>query len=326
MSKILKRTGTDFFISDTGETVPGDGQLIIDPQKYQLYSRSDATITAIASGDLVYNDGSSDLGLSDAIDHLKGYQFKPALDAVGNQITAVKKIVGKDFSAQVSHDFTKKCSWYQDSVRVTGETLSGSGVGPYQAVNTQWINLTQGLNPREDIFNEPYLWKIYDNGVEKTSGFTVDCLNGTVTFDNTPIGPITADYSYPNGSTWYLIPESGKVINVEHAELDFTTDINFEQVHFEIWAYNPYDLPNKLLVERVTYKGMKDVLKIANEVQVVPPIANITNSVMRAVFDYGSMISLKSSQGAELRIRTEGDVQMTGEFGSITLYTLIEDE
>ena len=40
MSKILKRTGAAFPIGDTGETVPQDGQLTIDPANYILYSRS----------------------------------------------------------------------------------------------------------------------------------------------------------------------------------------------------------------------------------------------------------------------------------------------
>jgi hypothetical protein len=72
MAKILKRTGSAYFINDTGQTVPQDGQLTIDPNSYSLYARSDDTIAALASGDLVYNDGSNDLSLAEATIHLQG--------------------------------------------------------------------------------------------------------------------------------------------------------------------------------------------------------------------------------------------------------------
>lgn len=247
-------------------------------------------------------------------------------DNEGKQLMAIEKPAGKDFKAIVSHDFTKKCSWFGDSVSVVGETLSGSGVGPYSAVNSIWIDLTKGYVPREDEIAADYAYKIYDNGVEVTSGITVDCAVGTVVFENAPTGPVTADYHYANGSTWSLVPDAGKVIKLEHAELDFTTDINFEEVYFEIWAYNPMDLPNKVMVERVTYKGFMDIFKIANEVQTVQAVGEITQPTLRAVFDYASTIDLKSSFGTELRISTKNDAVMSGGFGSITLYTIIEDE
>lgn len=62
MSKILKRNqGTDFLINDTGQNVPATSQVVIDPSDYALYARSSDTITALSSGDLVYNDGAQDI-------------------------------------------------------------------------------------------------------------------------------------------------------------------------------------------------------------------------------------------------------------------------
>lgn len=253
---------------------------------------------------------------------------KPVLkiDPDGKPIQAIGKPSGQDFKAIVSHDFSNQTSWYTESTRVSGETLSGSGTGPYTSAHDNWIDLTSGLVPREDEILSTYAAKIYDNGSEVTSGITVDYAAGTVTFDSAPTGPVTADYSYEDGSTWTLAPESGKVMSLEHAELDFTLDVSFNIVYFEIWAYNPADLPNKMMVEQVIYKGMKDILKIANDVQVVPAIGEITEQTLRAVFDYASTIDLKDSLGMELRIRTKDDAVMTGEFGSITLYTVSKDE
>lgn len=239
---------------------------------------------------------------------------------------AVQKPVGKLFKAITSHDFTDKTSWYSQSVRVTGESLTGSLLGPYSGTKPNWINLTSGLVPREDDFSSPYLPKIYVGGVEVTEGFTINHAAGTVLFDSIPGGAVTADYSYATGSSWCLVPESGKALRLEHAELDFTLDVQFAQVFFQIWAYNPNDLPNKMLVEQVIYKGFKDVLKIANEVQVTPQLYGFSSQVLRAVFDYSSIIELKDSFGMELRIATKDDAVMSGEFGSITLYTVSEDE
>lgn len=74
MSKILKRTqATDFFIEDTGETVPKNSQLTIDPAKYNVYSRSEDVITALVNNELICNDGNEDLDLNSAVDLLKGY-------------------------------------------------------------------------------------------------------------------------------------------------------------------------------------------------------------------------------------------------------------
>lgn len=309
-----------------GQAIANNGSYTIQEIERPLFSNDEVLLTDIGNSDAVINDGTNDLSISDGIDYLKGYNFKPKLDSIGNQITATEKISGKDFMAAVSHDFTDETTWFQGSTRVTGETLSGSGTGPYTSLNGNWIDLTHGKHSRENDYSASYVPVIYDNGVEVTTGITIDYVNGSVTFGSAPTGLVTADYSYAGVSTWSLVPDAGKVVNVEHAELDFSLNTSFTEVYFQIWAYNPADLPNKMIVEEVAYKNMKDILKIANEVTVIPALSGLTQQTMRAVFDYGSMISLKSSQGIELRIAIKDDAVMTGEFGTITLYTIIEDE
>jgi hypothetical protein len=248
------------------------------------------------------------------------------LDDEGKILVGSDKPSGEEFKAIVSHDYTDKCTWYQESTEVTGETLSLDTGTTYESDNTHWIDLTHGRHTREDDVSDDYLPVIYDNGVEQTSGITIDYENGKVTFDSAPTGPVTADYHYSDGSTWTLKPESGQKVQIEHAELDFTTDIGMKETTFEIWAYDPADLPNKMMVEKVTYKNMKDILKVGNDVHVVPNLTQIGEEVLRVVFDYGRMIDLKDSLGLELRIKTKDDEAMTGTFGTITLYTIPKDE
>jgi len=114
MAKILKRTGAAFDINDTGEQVPADGQLVIDPTKYQLYSRSNDTIAALANGNLTYNDGEKDLTLSEATMHLQGsfpkevgLSYKTAL---GIPKIAMVKPDG-DSKTLISHNFCDKTTW-----------------------------------------------------------------------------------------------------------------------------------------------------------------------------------------------------------------------
>lgn len=250
-------------------------------------------------------------------------------DSLGRQIVASEKASGKNFDSICSHDFCDKTTWFSNSTRVTGETLTATGL-VYSSVNDYWIDLVNGKHAKEDSLSSPYLAVIYDDGVEITTGFTIDYEDGTVTLNSIPNGDITADYSYSPeedySSAFVLTPSSGNVIRINHAELDFAMDVALSIVDFEVWGYNPSDLPNKVMYTRTTYKNFKDILKIANTVEVIPALSGITNEVVRAVFDYGSTIDLGSGYGLELRIRLRDDVPMTGEFGTVTMYILTEDE
>ena len=169
--------------------------------------------------------------------------------------------------------------------------------------------------------------------------FTIDYVDGSVTFDAAPTGPVTADYSKAETSTWILQPGAGEKWKIEHAELDFTVDVAISKVHFDVWAYNPlFDAgqsptaesptwqpgdsgnPLRFLYQRVTYKNYKDILKIANTVEVIEPLPGIANRTLRAVFDYGRSIDLSDAQGMQLRVSIGNETAFIGEWGSITFY------
>lgn len=230
------------------------------------------------------------------------------------------------FATIVSHDFTKKSTWYQNSTSVTGETLTNTTGNTYKTANTNLINLTNGLQFGEDSLQSTYPINIYDNSILQSSGYTIDHDLGEVTFTSAPTGPVTADYSYAGNSTFRIVPSPGKILSMKHAELDFSVNVNISKVHFDIYAYNPNDLPNKVLVERVTYNNMRDILKVANEVTTIQGIDDLTQDVIRAVFLYGRVIQLKDSQGIEMRISIDSDEPFSGEMGTISLYTVEEDE
>jgi hypothetical protein len=84
MAKILKnQTVGGISIIDTGVTVPGSGQYTIPAQDYLLWAASSNIVTQVGAGNIVVNDGSTDLSISDGIDLIKGL-FPSKIKIQGN--------------------------------------------------------------------------------------------------------------------------------------------------------------------------------------------------------------------------------------------------
>jgi hypothetical protein len=86
MSKILKNTTVSaIFVSDVGVSIAGLGQYTIPEQDYLLWAASSNTVTYVGAAELVVNDGSFDLNISDGIDLIKGlFPSKVAVFAAGS--------------------------------------------------------------------------------------------------------------------------------------------------------------------------------------------------------------------------------------------------
>jgi hypothetical protein len=90
MSKILKNnTLSTISILDTGISVLASSQYTIPPQDYLLWAASNNIITEIGNGNLIVNDGSTDLNISDGTDLIKGISSKKIIGntdgtAIGN--------------------------------------------------------------------------------------------------------------------------------------------------------------------------------------------------------------------------------------------------
>ena len=72
MLKILKNTTVTDITLDIGLVVPGSGQITLNPQDFDEAAASDDLVEFIGSGDIIVNDGSIDLGKSDAIRLIQG--------------------------------------------------------------------------------------------------------------------------------------------------------------------------------------------------------------------------------------------------------------
>jgi len=161
-----------------------------------------------------------------------------------------------------THNFCDRCTWYGDSVRVTGEELTPveETSGKYLSAHTHWIDMISGrvqddLNVafEQKIANPEnphgYAVKVYVNAVEveireplETSGGVCEILweEGCVQFF-TPLDPsdvVTVDYSYATTSTFYLSPFPESKFLVEAAEADFSTDVIMtDGIEYAVWGY-----------------------------------------------------------------------------------------
>lgn len=94
MSKILKNTTlSPIAVGDTGITIqvsPTD--YTIPPQDYPLWASSSDTVTQVGAGNIIVNDGSNDLSISDGVDLIKGIFPNPIGIASGTNRTPIGNI------------------------------------------------------------------------------------------------------------------------------------------------------------------------------------------------------------------------------------------
>jgi len=235
--------------------------------------------------------------------------------------------------ARATHDFCNKTTWYSNSVRVEGEILSDPVGLVYTCANTVLIDVLNGNVNRQDTLQE-YAIKVYDGGIPKTD-FTVEHTTGKITLLTAASGELTVDYSYPTDSEWVMKPNVGKMLLIEHSEIQFSTDVSVNSpLRFEIWVSNPYyaveghpyEGMEKITYQTVQYNSIKDFVNEANlGTGVIPAIGNLPECAVFP-FNYASIKPFKYSQGAELRIRSVDDVELEGSFGTATFYIVKRDE
>lgn len=229
-----------------------------------------------------------------------------------------------------SHNFMDKTTWYQESIRVTAETPSLDTGKTYSLAHLWIIDTTHGKITFEDDL-VGFDFKAYDGSTELTieTQYTVDYTLGKIILDTsyTLNGALTVDYSYAGNSTFTIKPITGQILSIKDAEIQFTKDLVMKPMTFEIWAYDPNDLPNKKAVFSRKYKSIKDIINIARQGKgSIPAIDVFTQDILVFPFAYDRKIALEDSKGMELRVRTDNDLEMGGEYGTITFYVTYEDE
>ncbi len=159
-----------------------------------------------------------------------------------------------------SHNLADKCTWFNESVRVTDEALIDLGDGlTFGSAHTHWVDMTSGRMHRDSQWvalqqaenpEDPHGYQVVVkvNGDEKamrrpfaTSGGDYEVIwdTGEVVFFSPQSGnTVTASYSYAYGGSFTLKPNPGKKLVIETAEADFSTDLELDSaIIYSVWGY-----------------------------------------------------------------------------------------
>lgn len=226
----------------------------------------------------------SDLSVNEqtALDSIvAGHSGAPLADSSVTRVSYEKpELTEKWFH---SYNWCDPTTWFQRSVRVTGEVLTriGNSSHKFKANNSWIIDLVHGKYTEEDEISEPYLAKVYVDGQLQTENmplaysngsrdYELDYRSGIVTFHE-PIESqsiVTMDYSWAYNSTYRIVPEPGTRILIQDAEAEFTTDFDMrDTVIYQafVWAQVAalqagVNLPTLQFILTQQYGGTRDSL------------------------------------------------------------------
>ena len=360
MAKIIKNISLIEKIY-AGMTILSGETYLIPDEELAGFQKSDNLINDLTKNPAeasIYSDSdATELTGSSAVDFLK--DFGPIeVIYTSDQLTpdgkiqkvSVYKAEGSS-ATKVTHDFTDPCTWYQKSVQVLGKELVGAD-SLYSCGDINLIDIKHGrLYGEDELTNTGNHWKInvayglssgrtyevkvYDNEILLTEDVDYIVNHEAGTFDFTGYiinGTLTADYYKATTSEFVLTPTAGKIMIIEHAELQLSIDcLIAAPLNFEIWVYHPNQAQYpglKIPYQMLTYKNIKDILNACNEgTGIFPKMDGLQNDVVVLPFKYATVKPFRSSFGAELRMTSDTPtLPLSGEWGTATFYILSQDE
>jgi hypothetical protein len=239
-----------------------------------------------------------------------------------------------DERTRTTHNLCDPTTWWSTSTRVSNEVLSGSGTS-WSSVNTNWICLDHGrVHNEEKVVAEVshgYFPVITVDGVTQKRrpphlsdwtgeganyDYVVDYAAGTVEFRTAPASAPNASYSYATSSDWYLYAEPGKVLEIEAAEIQWSSDISLNaDIIMEsqvpvVSTPDPNDPAHWRVVDRSVYKTYYQLAdKARGAYPSQRPVAGSPawrgtgdTLIHHSPFFYTATKPLQSSVGARLRV------------------------
>lgn len=237
-----------------------------------------------------------------------------------------------------SSDFSDKTTWYQGSVRVTGETLTDSGDGlTFNFANTHIINMdAENLTAREGKLlkidgtfgtRDEFALTVFINGQSAGGNdiSSIDYVNGSVTFASSQTGnTITANYNYADSNVFKVRPPSGYMIKINRAKVVLTDEPEISQtLFFDLFAgdptraayslgsYNPY---NQFAFR---YRALEDFFLNCDEFYGPVATGHYVKGLIQFTWNYDTVILIKDSQFAELWLGIENGNELNIEYGAI---------
>lgn len=288
--------------------------------------------------------------------------LQPKVQSDGALVVAQTGLTGSELIV-ATHDYCRKYTWFQSSVRVTDEALTDSGDGlTWDMANEFAIDLTHGYVLDEDRFRAlvPHGYDIVVTvgGVPKTQreayeaaggDYTVDYAAGTITsVSGSWAGQaVLASYSYATNSTFDLIPASGRAVDINESEVQFSDDVDMNDSFIveilgwvqvfapELWDgfVPPGPLPTNTQIPLGT-QVYKRVSQLVDEARGAFPVIPASGGAARGMahatigfpFQYQAVKRLWDKYGMVMRMRTAHDRVIGGEHATATFYCQSRNE
>lgn len=160
-----------------------------------------------------------------------------------------------------THNFCDRTTWFTDSARRTGQSLSQTSGTEFQAPDTMIICMDRGRVHRENylVLRDVYEgaghgWKVtlyadgspltkvseHQDAIAANGDYYVNYETGAFhTFADYTGVAMTADYSYAQGSGWALEAKDGYILEIQAAETQFSQPFTMtDAIVFRVQAWS----------------------------------------------------------------------------------------
>jgi hypothetical protein len=358
MNRIVKlKNATELDEIWVGQLISPDEYFSVENSELPRWQNDSKVFEDVASGKLVVNDGDSDLMPNAGWTWLMGNVIKT--EPVNRLLTqdaqipkvAIYKAEGSSLT-RVSHNFADKTTWYNSAVQVLNKNLTLVSDKNYSCGHTYLIDAVHSKIYDEDSLTNNgqhykvnlgqglpdgriYKVQVFDNTTLLTEDvdYTVNYATGVFTISEsyTITGSLTASYYKATDATYILAPKPGKILVIEHSEIQMSTDCEMTSpINFEVWVNHPdqQNFPGvKIPFQTLSYKNIKDLLSSCNKgTGTFPGMYGLNTPVVVLPFDYVTVKPFKSSLGAELRITMDSTTPIAGDWATATFYAISLDE
>jgi hypothetical protein len=260
--------------------------------------------------------------------------------------TAIRKgEPGTEPFMTVSHDFTDRTTWYQNSVQLTAQPLTDSGDGlTFNSQTQNWVNINSpklsldynGVLTNTGAVVNASQWTnvIYVNGTPADpSTYTVNYASGSVTFGQTQSGQtVTADLwhnNVPNASDFLFIPPPGFLFRIGEVAIQASQMLNITTpIQYQIWAggttladYGDYNMNlfNAGYGQALTiFRNFWDLINWFDVSPPVPPPTGFTAPVLTFIYYFVVGIEIRSDLNMVMRVNCMNDIPLVGDIASFT--------
>ena len=260
----------------------------------------------------------------------RNYYYDEAIYLLTNGVLAGYKLEGVAKTV-VSHDLCFSHTWYQNPSKVVDDVLKRVD-NYYKTSFENLICADKGFIYQEDFISAQQDFNVKVNDVVvDSSNYSVDSIKGRITFNdgfiaNPETDIVKCTYDYGKSSIFEVKTDNNYLWRILKTEIQLASDVVIETpLIMEIIIDHPLAGDN-YVASRWVYKSVRDLISGSNLGFSVPSFggtntdAGYTGEIIILPFNYTVPSELPIGLNARIRIRNEGDIPISGKFGTATFY------